>query len=608
MSMQSDNPFHSTDSVRSGQPLQHARTFTVSEPLKLEHGDILPSVTVAYETYGQLNPKRDNAVLICHAVSGDSHVARHDDHDDPGWWDEMVGPGKSIDTNELFVVCSNVLGGCRGTTGPGSIDPATGDCWGTRFPLITVGDMVEVQWRLMRFLGIDAWLAVTGGSLGGHQAMEWALRYPDAVRGCIAIATSSRLTSQALAFDVVARNAILRDPHFHDGRYYGEPTTPDTGLAIARMLGHITYLSPEAMGRKFDVDRHQPRDIQTEFEQRFSVGSYLAYQGDRFVERFDANSYVTLSLAIDMFDLGDTPDELRANLSKATCAWQLVSFSSDWLFTPAQSRAIVDALIQNDRDVGYCEITSDAGHDGFLLENEIQRYGRVVHSFLQRLRGRIDLATALSQDDGPEYSCEVTSIYHGSRLDMDALLSLIVPGASVLDLGCGRGNLLAELKLRGHQRVVGVEVEEENIIASTSKGVDVIDHDLNIGLAAFRDNQFDMVVLSQTMQALHNTELVIDEMLRVGRKAIVCFPNFAFHRLRRMLFEDGVAPKMPGAYNYEWYNTPNRRFPTIADFETFCDKKNISVETSAHINSETNEVVTDDPNLNADIAIYVLSR
>jgi homoserine O-acetyltransferase len=608
MSTQDERLFHSSDSVRSARPLRDAHYVTLSEPLTLEHGDRLPAVTVAYETYGQLNRQRDNAVLICHAISGDSHVARHDDRDDPGWWDWMVGPGRPIDTRELFVVCSNVLGGCRGTTGPGSIDPATGQYWGTRFPLITVGDMVEVQWRLTRHLGIDAWLAVAGGSLGGHQAMEWALRYPRAVRGCIAIATSSRLTSQALAFDVVARNAILRDPHFHGGRYYDKPTTPDTGLAIARMLGHITYLSPQAMGRKFDIDRNRPREVQTEFEKRFSVGSYLAYQGDRFVERFDANSYVTLSLAIDMFDLGVTAEELRSAFSRSRCAWQLVSFSSDWLFTPAQSRAIVDALIQNDHDVGYCEINSDAGHDGFLLDGEIQRYGQVVQAFLQRLRGEIDLPEALRRDEGPAYGCEATSIYHGSRLDMDMLLSLIEPGASVLDLGCGRGLLLAELKLRGHQRVLGVEVDEANIIAATRKGLDVIDHDLNTGLAAFRDNQFDMVVLSQTIQALHNTELVIDEMLRVGKRGIVCFPNFAFHRLRRMLHDDGVAPKLPGAYQYEWYNTPNRRFPTIADFDAFCHQKRIAVDTAVYLNSETDEVVTHDPNWNADIAIYVLGR
>ncbi len=600
--------FESSDSVRSGAPLKHVQFVTLNEPLQLEHGDRLPSVTVAFETFGQLNAARDNAVLICHAISGDSHVARHDPNDDPGWWDPLIGPGRFVDTNELFVVCSNLLGGCRGTTGPGSINPATGRAWGTHFPLITVNDMVDVQRRLQQQLGIEQWLAVVGGSLGGHQALTWALRYPNALRGCIPIATSPRLTSQALAFDVVARNAILRDPHFHGGQYYDQPTQPTAGLAIARMLGHITYLSPEAMGRKFDSDRHEPREIQTEFEKRFSVGSYLAYQGDRFVERFDANSYITISVAMDMFDLGVTPQELRNCFRHATCDWQVISFSSDWLFSPGQSRQIVDALIQNDRAVAYCEVTSDAGHDGFLLDPEIGRYGQLIRSFLDRLRGKIDLETVLREEDGPAYGCEATSIYHGSRLDTATLLALIDSGSSVLDLGCGRGNLLAELKLRNHHRVLGVEVAEEYLLASARKAVNVIDHDLNTGLAAFRDNQFDFVVLSQTIQAIENTELVIDEMLRVGRQAIVCFPNFAYHKLRKMLFEEGLSPRIPGAYQFEWYDTPNRRFPTIADFDTFCRKKQIQVQRTVYLDSESGTAVSEDPNWNADTAIYVLSR
>ena len=405
-----------------------------------------------------------------------------------------------------------------------------------------------------------------------------------------------------------SRNAILRDPDFHGGQYYDQPNQPTTGLAIARMLGHITYLSPEAMGRKFDVDRHEPRDVQTEFEKRFSVGSYLAYQGDRFVERFDSNSYITISLALDMFDLGVTAHELRRRFSQAKCAWQVISFSSDWLFTPAQSRQIVDALLQNDREVSYCEVTSDAGHDGFLLDHEIHRYGQIVRSFLDRVRGRLDLPAASQQDEGPASDCEATSIYHGSRLDIDMLLSLIDPGTSVLDLGCGRGSLLAELKLRGHQRVLGVEVAEPYILACARKGLNVIDHDLNTGLAAWRNEQFDFVVLSQTIQAITNTELVLDEMLRVGRKAVVCFPNFAYHKLRKMLFEEGLSPKIAGAYHFEWYDSPNRRFPTIADFDQFCRKKAIKVQKTVYLDSENGRTVSEDPNWNADTAIYVLSR
>ena len=238
-------------------------------------------MTVAYETYGQLNAARDNAILVCHAISGDSHVARHDEEDDPGWWDIMVGPGKPIDTDRFFVICPNLLGGCRGTTGPGSVNPATGKPYGRDFPTITVGDMVEVQRRLLDHLGIGQLLAVVGGSMGGHQALTWATRYPRTrARRRWRWPPRRGLTSQALAFDVVGRNAILRDPHFHGGQYYDEAHGPGVGLAIARMIGHITYLSREAMTQKFEADRLQPRNVAIEFEKTFSVGSYLGYQGD----------------------------------------------------------------------------------------------------------------------------------------------------------------------------------------------------------------------------------------------------------------------------------------------------------------------------------------
>ena len=242
----SENEYESSDSVRSARPLRYGQSVKLDGPLLLELGGQLASVTVAYETYGELSAARDNAVLVCHAISGDSHVARHDEQDDPGWWDIAVGPGKAIDTSRYFVICPNLLGGCRGTTGPGSLNPATGKPYGRDFPTITVGDMVEVQRRLLADLGISQLLAVVGGSLGGHQALAWSIRHPDSVRGVVALATSARLTSQALAFDVVSRNAILRDPDFHSGQYYDRPHGPDVGLALARMIGHITYLSREA--------------------------------------------------------------------------------------------------------------------------------------------------------------------------------------------------------------------------------------------------------------------------------------------------------------------------------------------------------------------------
>ncbi len=311
--MTTHSGFESSDALRTAKPLRHVQQVTFGQPVQLEKGEILPRVTVAYETYGRLNAARDNAVLICHALSGDSHVARHDPADDAGWWDLIVGPGKPIDTERFFVVCPNVLGGCRGTCGPSDINPATGRPYGGDFPIITVGDIVDVQVRLVDHLGITKLLGVIGGSMGGHQVITWATRYPDRVAGAMALATSPRLTNQALAFDIVGRNAIIRDPNFNGGQYYESGTGPSVGLAVARMLAHITYLSPESMAEKFDADRLEPRRLQTEFENKFSVGSYLAYQGHRFVERFDANSYIALTMAMDLFDLGRDDAQRRGS-------------------------------------------------------------------------------------------------------------------------------------------------------------------------------------------------------------------------------------------------------------------------------------------------------
>lgn len=599
----SKSPFESSDSVRSGRALRHAQSVTFTEPLHLEKGGALPEVTVAYETYGQLNARRDNAVLVCHAISGDSHVARHDAEDDPGWWDILVGPGKAVDTNRLFVICPNLLGGCRGTTGPGSLNPQTGAPYARAFPTITIGDMVEVQRRLLDHLGIPQLLAIVGGSLGGHQGMTWATRYPDRVRGVVTLATSPRLTSQALAFDVVGRNAILRDPHFHGGQYYDKPHGPQVGLALARMIGHITYLSREAMQEKFDADRLSPRNVAIEFEKIFSVGSYLGYQGQKFVERFDANSYVALTVAMDLFDLGDTPEKLARSLAPARCRWLVISFTSDWLFPPEQSQAIVRALVANRANVTYCNINSPCGHDAFLLEDELKMYGGLTQAFLENVA-----AGGNNHQPVAEGHHAPTSIFHHHRLDYDRIIEEIPPNSSVLDLGCGPGGLLARLEERNPAtRLVGLELDEPNILACTRRGLEVIQADLNQGLGLFQAGEFDCVVLSKTLQAVRDVERVLLEMLRVGKKCIVSIPNFGYRPLRRMLAEEGRAPKSAGVLHYEWYNTPNIRFFTIADFEAFCHERKIQIHERIALDTETGVEVTTDPNLNSDLAIFVIS-
>ncbi|MEM9365245.1 MAG: homoserine O-acetyltransferase [Planctomycetota bacterium] len=598
----------STDDVRSDAPLVHAKTYDLPRPLRLERGGELPRVRCCYETWGSLREDASNAVLVLHAISGDSHAARHDAADLPGWWDDLIGPGKAIDTERWFLVCPNVLGGCRGTTGPGDIDPQTTDApggprrYGADFPVITIGDMVEVQRELAEHLGIKRWRAIVGGSLGGHQALQWIARYPDAAQTCVVIASSARLTSQALAFDVVGRNAIATDPQFAGGQYYDQAVGPDTGLAIARMLGHITYLSVDAMEAKFDPDRHDPRKIAGQFEQRFSVGSYLAHQGQKFVSRFDANSYNTLSTAMDLFDLGSTRLKLMETFDEAACEFLLVSFSSDWLFPPAQSRDIVNALTALDKRVTYAEITTDAGHDAFLIARDIATYGPLVRERLQ----------------SSEHNAHAASAPRPSLTPAEAsILDLIEPGSSVLDLGCGDGHLLHALKQRdqtsaadSQPHLMGVEVAQNHILATAMRGIDVIDYDLNKGLPAFIDNQFDVVVLNNTLQAVANVIELLEELLRVGRQGVISFPNFGYKSLREDYVVRGRSPRAKGAFDHCWHETPNRRFPTIADVLELLDQRNVSVWKQSYWDlTEGHRVAKDDdPNRNADTAVLLLGR
>ncbi|KAA5539288.1 homoserine O-acetyltransferase [Roseiconus nitratireducens] len=580
--------FASTDDARVVGPLQHVQSITFARDIPLESGGHLSEVTCAFETWGRLNDDATNAVLVCHAISGDSHAARHHPDDDLGWWDDLIGPGKAIDTDRFFVVCPNVLGGCRGSTGPSDLDPNTGRPFGAGFPRITVGDMVNVQRMLAEHLGIRRWRAIVGGSLGGHQAMNWIARYPDAADLCVVIASSARLTSQALGFDIIGRNAIQTDPHFNGGQYYDQPQRPDTGLAIARMLGHITYLSSEVMEEKFDPDRHDPRKVATIFEQRFSIGSYLAHQGQKFTTRFDANSYIALTMAMDLYDLGADRLQLMETFNDAECEFLLVSFSSDWLFPSSQSRDIVNALVALDKPVTYAEITSPRGHDSFLIPEDIQHYAPLIQARL----GAIDTIA--------EQISEVEQI----------ILQEIPPGASVLDLGCGDGHLLSALKRRGHAKLVGVEVDQNNLLQAGRRGLHIIDYDLNEGLPAFIDQQFDVVVLSATLQAVANIEMLFDEMVRVGRRVIVSFPNFAYRALRDAFVTGGRSPKAPGEFGYEWYNTPNRRFPSIADVHDLCREKSLRLRKEIYFDATHNRRIApdEDPNLNADTAILVISH
>ncbi|MHC4875428.1 MAG: homoserine O-acetyltransferase MetX [Planctomycetota bacterium] len=367
------------------------KSTTLFEPpneLVLESGGKLGPITVAYETYGELSPTRDNAIFICHALTGDAHVAGwHSEKDrKPGWWDDFVGPGKGLDTNRYFVICANVLAGCKGTTGPMTIDPATGKPYGLRFPFITVGDIVAVHSALVKHLGIDQLLAVVGGSLGGMQVLEWATRFPNQFRAAVCLASAAKLSAQGIAFNVVGRRAILSDPKFNNGEYYGLPEGPRYGLALARMVAHITYLSEvsfeDKFGRRLQQGDSLQYDLETETE--FQVGSYLHYQGKRFVERFDANSYLCLTHAMDYFNLADAYGSLEEALGRTNARFLLSSYTTDWLFSSAQSREIVSALLNCRKEVTYVELESSKGHDAFLLE--IEPLQRMIDPFLEQTR------------------------------------------------------------------------------------------------------------------------------------------------------------------------------------------------------------------------------
>ncbi len=352
------------------------RYFHYDGMLPLESGQSLGPITLAYETYGTLSAARDNAILLVHALSGDAHAAGYHAEDlgkekaKPGWWDIMVGPGKAFDTDRFFVVCSNIIGGCMGSTGPSSPNPATGKPFATDFPVITVGDMVNAQKLLMDHLAIPCWAAVSGGSMGGMQALQWAVAYPDRVARCIPIATTHRLSAQSIGFDAVGRAAIMNDPNWQEGHYYGTGAIPANGLAVARMVAHITYLSEQSMHEKFGRKLRDAEAYTWDFDPEFSVETYLQYQGDSFVKRFDANSYLYITKAMDYFDLGAGAGSLAQAMEPARAKFLVISFSSDWLFTTAESKEIVRALRWNGVDVSFMEITSSYGHDAFLLEAE----------------------------------------------------------------------------------------------------------------------------------------------------------------------------------------------------------------------------------------------
>ncbi len=383
-------------------------------------------IRVAYETYGTLSPERDNAIFICHALTGDAHAAGRHSADDrkPGWWDGFIGSGRGLDTDRYFIICANVFGGCQGTTGPRSVNPATGEPWGLEFPFLTIGDIVDVHAALVRHLGIERLLGVVGGSLGGMQVLEWTARYPEMVGAALVLASAANLSAQGIAFNTVGRRAIVSDPKFNGGRYYGGEK-PQYGLALARMVAHITYLSEASIemkfGRRLQHSNAFAYDLLRETE--FQVESYLHYQGKRFVERFDANSYLYLTKAMDYFDLAEGRGSVTEALGQTSARFLVLSYTSDWLFPTVQSRELVRALLKGGKDVTFLELDSPFGHDAFLIDKELPKLASVVRPFLEQTRSKLRASRSgerAFQADGRGAAVPATSVADSGRIDSGA--------------------------------------------------------------------------------------------------------------------------------------------------------------------------------------------
>jgi homoserine O-acetyltransferase/O-succinyltransferase len=592
--------------------------FTFAEPpgeLELACGRKLGPVTIAYETYGTLNADKSNAVLILHALSGDAHAAGYHGTTDrkPGWWDNMIGPGKGFDTNKYFVICSNVLGGCQGSTGPSSIDPATGKPFGLHFPIITIGDMVRAQRQLIEHLGIKQLLSVAGGSMGGMQAMEWMTRYPELTKSAMVIASTHRLSAQAIAFDAVGRHAIQADHEFHNGEYLEQDSHPAQGLSIARMLAHITYLSDDSMRAKFGRALRETEEYRYDFASEFSVETYLDYQGAQFVNRFDANSYLYITKAINYFDIAAPYGDLDKVMALAQCKVMVLSYSSDWLYPPYQSQEIVHALTRQKKDVTYCNIKSDYGHDAFLLETGAMRkiIGGFLHNVAEPFRyGRAKKDVEIDTDSEAELGPAPTSpssIYEGVRVDYDMIVDLVQPNSRVLDIGCGNGELLSRLLDRKDVDAVGIEIKQGNIISCIRRGISVVQGNIDDGLPYLPDQSFDYALLSMTLQVVEKPEFVLAEMVRVAKRCIVSFPNFAFWKVRAKVIAQGRAP-VTRNLPYAWFNSPNRHVLSIKDFRQYCETRGMRIEHEIPLSGQgQGGMAAVWPNLFADEAVFVIT-
>ena len=532
---------------------------------RLSSGDVLKEIDVAYETCGAPYDG-SNAIFVCHALTGDAHVAGMRPGEDvpSGWWEGMVGPGRAIDTNRYHVVCANVLGGCSGTTGPSSIDPDTGRPYGSHFPRYSIDDVVDVFRMLLRELGINRLYAAIGGSYGGMQVVSWMTRHPEEIDKVCLIATSASLNTQAIAFSVMSRSSITDDPRWMGGDYYeeGDCKGPKAGLANARQLAHITYLSRALLQKKFgrrlqreftEAPEADKRERERLFKTYFQIESYLDHQADKFLRRFDANSYLHITRTMDLFDPCASFGSLDAAFARVKSRVLVVSYANDILFPEEQSREIAATLLKAGKRVSYCHLESGTGHDSFLTD--IEHLSKVVGGFLT---GR-----------------EVKVMKWQERLHA-AVSGMVRQGARAIDIGCGDGTLLDVLRKTRGVDGDGVEIDVERYEEAIADGHDMLWEDVDEGLSLLPDGHYDVAIVSDTLQEVKNPRGLLREALRVADEAIVTFPNFAAYRIRLTLALLGrlpVSKQLP----FEWYDTPNIHCVTLKDFRRLCLKEGIEI-------------------------------
>ena len=539
--------------------------------LKLAYGGVLKEIEVAYEECGApLDAEGANAIYICHALTGDSHVAgmRPGEEKPSGWWEGMVGPGRAIDTSRYHVICANVLGGCSGTTGPMSTNPDTGRPYGSSFPQYTFDDAVDVFRMLLKELGVRKLAALIGGSYGGLQVVNWMTRYPDDMERACLIATSANLNTQAIAFSVMSRNSITDDPNWKGGDYYSEAVGkcgegPRAGLAAARQLAHITYLSRELLQRKFDRRLqtnfvHAPEADRAErdrlFKTYFQIESYLDYQAEKFLRRFDANSYLHITRSMDLSDPCDRFGSLDDAFARVKAKVLVISYENDILFPWWQSKEMAVSLMRVHKSVSYCHLESGTGHDSFLTD--IEHLSKVVGGFLSERQ---------------------VKVMKWQERHYANIVSMVQDGAHVVDIGCGDGSLLNVLRATKHVRGDGIELDIERYEEALADGHDMLFDDVDeSGLECVPDGHYDIAVVSDTLQEVKNPRGLLHEALRVADEAIVTFPNFAAYRIRLTLALTGrlpVSKQLP----FEWYDTPNIHCVTLKDFRRLCEREGIEI-------------------------------